>query len=1280
MMRDVQASMVGYADAVGLESAATGVQNIQRHAGERDEASESESESDEEETNSERRSSAHALRKKKRPESPSYQQQGQGSVATVVYSAVGTVGQQYGGPSYVPVPPGYNAPVPPGYIPGPPQPPGYNQPPPPPGYIQPPPSIYKQPNPQPPQIYGTNNWGPEQPNYSQNTDTFPVPTPPAYSGNQPTDYQSSSDGYPTGQPTDYQAAAANTYSAAQPNDYQALPNAYPVVQPADSAYPVAQPADSAYPVAQPADFQQASSSVYPTARLAEFQQASPVYPTGQPAEYPTASPAQQLQVSDYFAFSVRPTNNLLARQPMFAPTGGPAMAPRRGKQPPPCLHPPPPPLMGRGLPLPPHPRCTTRPPAPCAAPPVAARPTRRPPAVISDVLPRRPEQAARAPGAGLATEKVQDARGASAWGAGRDDDGDGDWNAAALATMGHVGAFGATTTARNRPELGVTASAESSSHSVSPTKEAEMDEDFNIHATSSSQEAGGFSDTQDEWARLIQPVRTADLPALLGATHAAPVLLPAATETGAQHLDPIRENSAEDGYPAPEFDALGGAADAPERIAEDVWAVVESLTAEEKAGQMQQIHVSQLLDPAGRLNMTAVGHWIGAIKVGSIVDTPGNAGGAYEWYSAATLANLTDAVQQVALAQGARVPVLWGLDSVRGASFVRRAAMFPVGVGLAAGFDPRHAWAAARVAAKDSRAAGFRLAFAPSADLGVDKRRARAFLGFGEDPALAAAMVRAAVRGLQGAYHSDSSRVAACVRSFIDGAATHVSDRHLLEYHVPAFAAAVDAGAAAVMQSADSVGGEAVAASGFYLRRLLRDRLKFRGVMLADKDAILAQARALHSAANFTDAVYLALNNTSIDVSASGSAPVFFAHAAAALVRAGAVPEDRLTESAARIVQLKKDLGLFAAPYADRHLQATVGSAQDIKSAQDAVRESVTLLKNAGHVLPLSPADRVLFVGPHMNSTALLGGGWNVHRGGPRSDAVYEGAGESILQGVRRLTGAAPVFHPGFRLASGEPVDPESLITLARQADKIVVALGEAPYAGAAETRGDLALDAGQIDLVVRLAALGRPVVALLVEGRPRLLKDAASAAAAVLTAYLPGIHAGGPIAEVLYGRAAPSGRLPFTYPRYEFQSRDTAWQGLHNEYSPQWPFGFGLGYSRLDYSNITVDSTDLRPGKPISVSLSIRNDGALEQREPVLLYTTQSFRTGYEPELFRLRRFDKVSIKPGNAAVVQFTLTAEELAYYNRDLVRVIDTSPVNITINAMTPNERTITINLSA
>ncbi|KAJ1901202.1 hypothetical protein LPJ66_000948 [Kickxella alabastrina] len=178
---------------------------------------------------------------------------------------------------------------------------------------------------------------------------------------------------------------------------------------------------------------------------------------------------------------------------------------------------------------------------------------------------------------------------------------------------------------------------------------------------------------------------------------------------------------------------------------------------------------------------------------------------------------------------------------------------------------------------------------------------------------------------------------------------------------------------------------------------------------------------------------------------------------------------------------------------------------------------------------------------------------------------------------------------------------------------------------------------------------------------------------------YLSGIHGSLPIAQVLYGQSSPSGHLPFTYPCYEYQARDTIWQSQSAEYAPQWPFGFGLGYSQMVYSNLTVDLAELHPSKPITVHMTMCNAGIFDQHEPIMLYTTQSFCTGYKLELFHLHKFDKVKIKAGTVTSISFTLAVKELGYFNHHLIRVLGPLPVNITINALTPYEHTVTVNLA-
>ncbi|KAJ1844886.1 hypothetical protein LPJ73_005025, partial [Coemansia sp. RSA 2703] len=379
---------------------------------------------------------------------------------------------------------------------------------------------------------------------------------------------------------------------------------------------------------------------------------------------------------------------------------------------------------------------------------------------------------------------------------------------------------------------------------------------------------------------------------------------------------------------------------------------------------------------------------------------------------------------------------------------------------------------------------------------------------------------------------------------------------------------------------------------------------------------------------------------------------------------------------------LKKDLGLFEQPYADRSLAETVGSPQDVEASCNAVRESVTLLQNNNGALPLSAKENVLFVGPTLNTTRYLGGGWNLHWQGPtdaEGDAVYQGYGDTILKGIAQLTGSTPQYYLGTDIHGVNYTDVSAILKAAKKADKIVVGLGEHSYAEEVGNIFNMTLPAKQLDLVRQIAAATKsPIIVVLVEGRPRGLDNIPKIVDAVVDAYLPGAFGGLPIAEILYGKTNPSGRLPITYPANEATTSDTIWQPSYMAYNPQWAFGYGLGYSNISYSNVTLSADTLTFGAPITASVTVTNNGPYPQKEPVLLFTHQQYRRIYTPELYRLRNFQKVDLAVGETKTVTFTLTAEELAFWDKKLQRRIEPAPVNVVINPYTVANITATVDL--
>ncbi|KAJ1661680.1 hypothetical protein EV178_006478 [Coemansia sp. RSA 1646] len=730
----------------------------------------------------------------------------------------------------------------------------------------------------------------------------------------------------------------------------------------------------------------------------------------------------------------------------------------------------------------------------------------------------------------------------------------------------------------------------------------------------------------------------------------------------------------------------------PGAIDSDIQAMVNGMTLEQKVGQMTQIETGQIADCNGNLNETAVKYWIETWGVGSFLETPGNHGGKYSWYSPKLFADWTDAVQKIALENGPQIPIIWGLDSVRGANYVKGGTMFPSGTGTAATFNPQNAYSAGRIGAKDTRSAGVHWAFAPVLDLAVNKLWSRTYENFGEDPYLSSQMAKQSVQGYQGDYKTDRTRVATSIKHFIaygdpvdgqDRSDRYIAKHDLLEYYAPPFQAAIDSGAATIMESYSVINDEGVAVSKYYLTDLVRNQMGFKGMIVTDWGEINSQALKYFTAKDVYEANRLALADTTIDMSMVADDDTF-PNVTIAMVKSGVIPESRITESAARILQLKKDLGLFEAPYADRSLAETVGSAQDVETVRNAIRESVTLLQNNNNALPLKVSEKVLFVGPTINTIRYLGGGWNMHWQGPtdaEGDAAYQGFGDTILEGVTQLIGSAPEYYLGIDIQGENYTDVSAILQAARNADKIVIGLGEPSYAEEFGNRGNMTLPAKHIDLVNQVAAAtSAPIVVVLVEGRPRLLGDIPKVVDAIVDAYLPGPYGGLPIAEILYGKTNPSGRLPITYPAMESQHSTSIWQPLYMDYSPQWPFGFGLGYSSISYSNVTVSSDTLSVGSPITASVTVTNNGPYDQKEPIMLFTRQHYRNNYAPENYRLRNFDKVDLAVGETKTVSLTLAAEDLAFWDAQLRKRIEPAPVSVVINPYTQEDILAVVQLEA
>ncbi|KAI9323595.1 glycoside hydrolase superfamily [Dichotomocladium elegans] len=718
----------------------------------------------------------------------------------------------------------------------------------------------------------------------------------------------------------------------------------------------------------------------------------------------------------------------------------------------------------------------------------------------------------------------------------------------------------------------------------------------------------------------------------------------------------------------------------------DIQEMVSRMTLEEKIGQMTQLNQDLVLGKDGVLNKTAVEFYANNYYVGSYLNQLGRNNINFDH---AEYADLIEQIQEITLAANStyKIPIIYGLDHIHGAHYVAKSTIFPHGINLGASFNPKLAYETAVVTARETRAANVQWTFAPVLDIPMNKQWARVYENFGEDTYMSSVMGAASIRGYQGRYKSDRSRVAASMKHFIaygapysgqDRDTTIVSDRIVHDYFVPGFKAAIDAGVATAMESYIDVNGEPVVASNKYLQKLLREELGFKGMLVTDW-AEIANLYTTHKvAATPRDAVRLSISSTSVDMSMVPS-DVVFADELRSLVRDGVIPESRVDESAGRLLQLKKDLGLLEPDgwKADRSLP--IGLPEDIELARQAVRESATLLKNENKVLPLQAGQRVLVVGPTSNDLSHLAGGWTIFwQGatedawhGPSSDEQFYSNGTTIYNGLRAAApeGTVVDYQPGFDI-QGRDINMSEVLEAARaNYDVIVAAIGEHVYAEAPGDIHDIRLPQGQIDFIRALASTGLPVVTILVEGRPRVLDTINDDSAAILQTYLPGPWGGLPIGEILFGKVNPSGRLPYTYPKHVGDINLSYWRQANDVFDPLYEFGHGLSYSEFSYSNLTTTATAtdgiLVPGQTHQVSVEIINEGPADAKHTVLMYIHQPVRRVTPPAKL-LKGFEKIDLKAGEARTVTFDISADMFRYTGVDDVPqgTIDSGLVKVLI----------------
>ena len=716
-------------------------------------------------------------------------------------------------------------------------------------------------------------------------------------------------------------------------------------------------------------------------------------------------------------------------------------------------------------------------------------------------------------------------------------------------------------------------------------------------------------------------------------------------------------------------------------------ALLKRMTLEEKVGQMTQLAIGMIakgrdqeiqIDPA-KLDKAIVHYGVGSIlNVAEQALTPD------KWH---------DIIKQIQEAATKKtrlgIPVIYGIDSIHGANYVQGATLFPQEIGMAATWNPGLMKRGSEIAAMETRAAGIPWSFSPVLDIGRQPQWPRFYETFGEDPYLAKVMGAAFVRGLEGTDVSSQDHVAASLKHYMgyslplsgrDRTPAWIPENYLREYFLPTFAAAVKAGAHTVMVNSAEINGIPGHINHHILTDILRDELGFKGFVVSDWEDIKKLVTVWHVAANEKAATRMAVM-AGIDMS---MVPLdySFADYLIALVKEGAVPQSRIDEAVGRILKVKFELGLFENAMPNPALKSKIGLAESRQAALQAARESMTLLKNANNLLPLARDRKILVTGPTADSLISLNNGWSyVWQGSEES--LYPKGSPTIRRAIEAKAGTGNVTYvPGTKITrrAGSPsnntptnleaeVDIPAAVRAAGAADVVVLCLGEGSYTETPGDIPDLTLGEPQMKLADAIAATGKPVVLVLVEGRPRVINRIADSTNAVLMAYNPGNEGGQAVADVLFGDFNPCGKLPFTYPRspnalmtydhkaFETESFDNA--GIR----PQFEFGAGLSYTTFSFKDLRLNRKTIGTSEQLSVSVTVTNSGRRAGKEVVQLYVSDLV-ASLSPAGKRLKRFAKVYLEPGQSRTLTFKVRPDDLSFIGADNKSVVEPGEFEVII----------------
>jgi len=692
-----------------------------------------------------------------------------------------------------------------------------------------------------------------------------------------------------------------------------------------------------------------------------------------------------------------------------------------------------------------------------------------------------------------------------------------------------------------------------------------------------------------------------------------------------------------------------------------------------------------LEEKIGQLNLVTPG---GGMLTGAVVSADveskikkGQVGGLFGIYSPEKVRKAQDLA-----VKGSRlhIPLIFGLDVIHGHKTI-----FPIPLGMSASWDLDLIKASSVVAAKEATADGLNWAFSPMVDIARDARWGRISEGSGEDPYLGGLIAKAVVQGYQGKDLSLSHTMMACVKHFAlyggseagrEYNTVDMSKIKMYEYYLPPYKAAIDAGAGSIMSSFNEIDGVPATGNKWLLTDLLRKQWGFKGFVVSDYTSL--NEMTAHGMGDLQTVSALALN-AGLDMDMVGEGLLTTLGKS---LKEGKVSLAAIDQACLRILEAKYKLGLFDDPYKyiDEARPAKDILVQENRAAaRKMAAHSMVLLKNEQQLLPLKSQGSIALVGPLADNKRNMLGTWVVAGDWTKSVSVKEGLTNALGNqvSIRYAKGANisddTVFAKRVNVFGTEiDIDaksPEQLIKeavdIASQSDVIVAVMGEAAdMSGESSSRADIGLPESQQKLLDALAKTGKPIVLVLINGRPLTLVNESKQATAILEAWAPGTEAGNAIADVILGKYNPSGKITATFPRsvgqipiyYNHKNTGRPYDGtgfpkfksnyLDESNDPLYPFGYGLSYTSFAYSPVKLSKTQLKGPEKLMASVMIQNTGKYAGEEVVQMYISDPV-ASVARSVKDLKGFQKITLQPGETKEIKFEISTEELSFYNSDL-----------------------------